>query len=221
VLTLACAARRPTTRLLAAARGATSSPGARRVSPVRAKPWARWGAAGRVSCTHTYTCRTRTRLKAGAAQKGGRRGTVAREAHGAAGSRPWRAWVRPAGARALLHLHSTPTARRPGSQQFETRRKRARLTSGLAARHALGAAHDGAAHNDAARHGVIPQPTCKSAKNHHRNGDSSGTSRLGVALTPGCRCTAQRGASRRHPWGGGGARARTEAARRHAHRQYG
>jgi hypothetical protein len=47
-LTHARAARRPANSLLATARGATSSPGAR-VSPVRAKPWARWGAAGRVS----------------------------------------------------------------------------------------------------------------------------------------------------------------------------
>jgi hypothetical protein len=32
------------------------------------------------------------------------RGTATRDAHGAAGPRPWRAWVRPAGARAHHHL---------------------------------------------------------------------------------------------------------------------
>jgi hypothetical protein len=40
-------------RTLATERGASPSPSARRVPPVRAKPWARWGAADRVVRSHT------------------------------------------------------------------------------------------------------------------------------------------------------------------------
>jgi hypothetical protein len=53
------------------------------------------------------------------------------------------------------------------------------IPPGLAARHALDAAHDGAARIDAARHGVIPQPTCKNSKKHHRDDNSSGLHGLG------------------------------------------
>jgi hypothetical protein len=40
----------------------------------------------------------------------------AREAHRAAGPRPWRAWVRPAGARAHHHLHQITLGTKAGSQ---------------------------------------------------------------------------------------------------------
>jgi hypothetical protein len=153
-LTRAHTARGSVRRTLATARGATPSPGARRVSPVRAKPWARWGAAGRVIRSHA-PAETSARLKAGAAQNGRRRGTTARAVHRAAEPRPWRAWVRPAGARAHLHLHQHIHGTKAGFTAAQNTAKRARLTSGLAARHALGAAHDGAAHSDAAR-GCFP-----------------------------------------------------------------
>jgi hypothetical protein len=57
--------------------------------------------------------------------------------------------------------------------------QRTRLTPGLAARHALGAAHDGAAHIDAARHGVIPQPTCNRAKSTTETATALGHHGLG------------------------------------------
>jgi hypothetical protein len=63
--------------------------------------------------------------------------------------------------------------------------KRARLNSGLAVRRALGAAHDGAAPDGATR-GDSPAHLQK-RQEPHRNGDSTGASRLGVATTPGCR----------------------------------
>jgi hypothetical protein len=134
------------------------------LSEVPAK--ARWGAAGWVTRSHTLA-ETSTRLKAGAAQQGWRRGTPARVAHRAAGPRPWRAWVRPAGARAHHHLHQHIHGTKAGSQQRisnppatarpGTRRGgQATLFPGLAARRTLGVAHDGAAHDDAAR--GVPQP---------------------------------------------------------------
>jgi hypothetical protein len=171
-------------RTLATARDATPSPDARRVSPVRAKPWARWGAAGRVIRSHV-PAETRARLKAGAAQNGRRRGTAARAAHRAAGPRPWRAWVRPAGARAHLHLHQHIHGTKAGFTAARDTAKRTHLTSGLAARRALGAAHDGAAPDGATR--GVPPAHLQKRQELHRNSDSTGASRLGVATTPGCR----------------------------------
>jgi hypothetical protein len=158
-------------------RRSTKGPGARWTRGVSPARWlllsevpakARWGAAGWVTRTHT-PAETRTRLKAGTAQQGLRRGTPAREAHGAAGPRPWRAWVRPAGARAHHHLQQHTHGTKAGSQQHVsnppatarpgTRRGgKTDLFTGLAARRASGVAHDGAAHNDAARGGSPALP---------------------------------------------------------------
>jgi hypothetical protein len=93
------------------ARRVTGAPASTQRGPARA----RWGAAGWVTRTRT-PAGTRTRLKAGTAQQGLRRGTLAREAHRAAGPRPWRAWVRPAGARAHLHLQRKTHGTKAGSQ---------------------------------------------------------------------------------------------------------
>jgi hypothetical protein len=159
---------------------------------------------------------TRARLKAGAAQNGRRRGTAARAAHRAAGPRPWRAWVRPAGARAHLHLHQHIHGTKAGFTAARDTAKRARLTSGLAARHALGAAHDGAAPDGATR--GVPPAHLQKHQEPHRNGDSTGGVTAWGSLDPRLPLTRRDAASpmgrrRRARSDRGGSKARTQAVR--------
>jgi hypothetical protein len=92
--------------------------------------------------------------------------------------------------RVTAKIHKAP-------QRLASRRdaaEGANLLTGLAARRAFGTAHDGAPRG-------VPQPYLQMLP-EAKFGDSTGTSRLGVATTPGSRWL---DTTRRRPWGGGGA----------------
>jgi hypothetical protein len=92
--------------------------------------------------------------------------------------------------RVTAKIHKPP--RRLASRRDAA--ERANLLTGLAARRAFGAVLDGAARG-------VPQPYLQMLP-EPKFGDSTGTTRLGVATTPGSRW---QDATRRRPWGGGGA----------------